>query len=213
MATKVCSKCGEEKDLVEGFYASQGVARSRCKACIISMSAAWKLANPEREKAVRRARDLASTEKRKAERAQRYIENRQRVLEAAAIYRKANAEKIKEYHRQRQKANPESSRASSRRRRAFLKGCDGPHHTVADAKALFTQQQGRCAYCLLDLDGSYHLDHVVPLARGGNNSKENIALACPACNMAKHDKLLYSEWTPPIQNILLDAAVMLMYSS
>jgi len=52
-----------------------------------------------------------------------------------------------------------------------------------------------CAYC----DGhADEVDHVMPLARGGNNDDENLAACCGWCNRSKGAKLL-SEWLGFIQ--------------
>lgn len=40
---------------------------------------------------------------------------------------------------------------------------------------------------------SYHIDHVVPISRGGANSIGNIVAACGSCNSSKNDRLL-TEW-------------------
>jgi hypothetical protein len=45
-------------------------------------------------------------------------------------------------------------------------------------------QKHRCAYCRSKLD-SYHVDHIVPLARGGRNDNLNLQVLCPACNHKK----------------------------
>lgn len=37
---------------------------------------------------------------------------------------------------------------------------------------------------------SFHFDHVIPLARGGEHSMDNIKLACASCNIRKGDKLM-----------------------
>jgi 5-methylcytosine-specific restriction endonuclease McrA len=34
-----------------------------------------------------------------------------------------------------------------------------------------------------------HVDHVVPLARGGTHTRDNLATACPSCNISKGTKL------------------------
>lgn len=50
--------------------------------------------------------------------------------------------------------------------------------------------ESRCEYCLMhqDLQGAtFHLEHVIPLARGGQTEIENLALACPSCNLHKSD--------------------------
>jgi len=56
-----------------------------------------------------------------------------------------------------------------------------------DFTRLLDRQRYRCYYCeerftnLLDME----VEHVMPAARGGNNSKGNIVLACRICNRAK----------------------------
>ena len=37
------------------------------------------------------------------------------------------------------------------------------------------------------------IDHVVPIAKGGNNEDNNLVVACRKCNSSKGTKLL-SEW-------------------
>lgn len=37
-----------------------------------------------------------------------------------------------------------------------------------------------------------HLDHVVPLSRGGHHSAANLRVSCPHCNLSKGSKLLTS---------------------
>ncbi len=47
---------------------------------------------------------------------------------------------------------------------------------------------GRCAYCGMPLLFQFAtLDHIIPKAKSGGNSKENLALACESCNQRKRD--------------------------
>lgn len=79
--------------------------------------------------------------------------------------------------------------AHVRNRRARLRTVEG-EHAAADIEHQHAAQQGLCFYCRADLAATgYHVDHVVPLARGGSNGPENIALACPRCNLTKRDML------------------------
>jgi 5-methylcytosine-specific restriction endonuclease McrA len=49
---------------------------------------------------------------------------------------------------------------------------------------------GRCEYCRMHqaLQGAtFHIEHVIPKARGGSDEADNRALACPSCNLKKSD--------------------------
>ena len=52
-----------------------------------------------------------------------------------------------------------------------------------------------CCYCEAPFteNSAMHIDHIIPLARGGTHHPENLAPACQRCNSSKHSKLL-SEW-------------------
>lgn len=50
----------------------------------------------------------------------------------------------------------------------------------------------RCEYCRMhqSLQGArFHLEHVVPKSRGGATVMENLAWACPGCNLHKSDRV------------------------
>ena len=49
----------------------------------------------------------------------------------------------------------------------------------------------RCEYCRMhqSLQGAtFHVEHVVPRVRGGETTLENLAWACPSCNLHKSDR-------------------------
>ena len=50
----------------------------------------------------------------------------------------------------------------------------------------------KCTYCNLKIKEvkNFTIDHVVPLAMGGTNELNNIAICCPTCNRRKKDMLL-----------------------
>lgn len=77
-------------------------------------------------------------------------------------------------------------------RRALLRKAEGKH-TRADIVALRVLQQGNCAWCLLPLGRNTHVDHYVPLSRGGSNDRGNLRLLHEKCNVLKanHDPLAY----------------------
>lgn len=49
-------------------------------------------------------------------------------------------------------------------------------------------QGWKCVVCKVSIKNKYHVDHIMPLALGGEHKKENIQLLCPSCNLSKHAK-------------------------
>lgn len=58
---------------------------------------------------------------------------------------------------------------------------------------LFDEQDGKCVACGIELGDNFHLDHIVPLSRGGLNVDSNVQLLCPSCNLSKGNKTM-QEW-------------------
>lgn len=114
------------------------------------------------------------------------------VNAASRAWNKAHPERVKVRAKQWRLDWPESIRASSHKRRALKLANTDVHHIPADIRQLELDQHGLCAYCGQPY-GAYHVDHVVALSRGGSNGPENIALACPPCNLSKGSKGLL-EW-------------------
>jgi 5-methylcytosine-specific restriction endonuclease McrA len=50
--------------------------------------------------------------------------------------------------------------------------------------------QFRCAYCQTSqqiIGPLLEIDHIIPVAHGGQSHEDNLALACPMCNSHKSD--------------------------
>jgi 5-methylcytosine-specific restriction endonuclease McrA len=90
------------------------------------------------------------------------------------------------------KNNPEKARAIKQARRAREMKAKG-RYTHADIKRLFFVQRGRCAECRCGIVNKYHVDHKMPLSRGGSNYPKNIQLLCESCNTSKGKKTM-REW-------------------
>lgn len=110
-------------------------------------------------------------------------------------WQRENREKCIEYNRRYARKHPEKFALTKRiqvyRRRARLYGAEGTH-TAQNIRDLLAVQPG-CAYCGADIKTDYHIDHIIPISRGGGNGMDNITLSCPACNRAKGNKTL-EEW-------------------
>lgn len=44
-----------------------------------------------------------------------------------------------------------------------------------------------CAYCGTS-EGPFEVDHIIPRAKGGENTIENVTVACRSCNRSKKDR-------------------------
>ena len=62
-----------------------------------------------------------------------------------------------------------------------------------DVELRLAKQGSRCHYCGEPLErfgrNKFHVDHFIPLSRGGQNSMNNIVCTCPSCNRAKGNKM------------------------
>lgn len=184
--SKACARCGEVKSLSEFWVESKARdgRRASCRACQSVLrgaarngpvrdrqntaSAAYYAANRDRLKAAVAAYRLANAEKIKAAKAAHYAANRDRVLTRNADWRLAH---------------PEAVRINNDRRRAR-------QHAVGTERIyraqVWERDNGRCHICGRTADPkNWHLDHIVPISRGGEHSYRNVAVSHPSCNLRK----------------------------
>lgn len=66
--------------------------------------------------------------------------------------------------------------------------------------AVFHRDKGRCQGCQVDLsgvlllEGRIHIDHIMPLAKGGSNDPTNLQVLCRKCNLKKGQKDEDGQW-------------------
>lgn len=122
-----------------------------------------------------------------------YLANRDEVLRKAANYYQQNREQIIPRVRAYERANPEKirllGRVKAHRRRMRLEVAGGTPYTRHDVERIYKLQKGCCASCRKKLKKKYHIDHRIPVAKGGDNTAGNIDLLCPNCNHRKSAKL------------------------
>ena len=104
---------------------------------------------------------------------------RDRRLEVDRLYRENNKEKVKA-----------SQDIGTQRRRARLKGCTTDISASRFYKWVRHQKWVACYYCGERVSGlEAHVDHIIPLDKGGPHSESNLCAACEKCNLRKHTKL------------------------
>jgi hypothetical protein len=60
------------------------------------------------------------------------------------------------------------------------------------SRAVRARAEARWQYCVMheSLQGAtFHIEHVVPQCKGGSSDLENLALACPGCNLRKAGRI------------------------
>ena len=76
------------------------------------------------------------------------------------------------------------------RRRALMIENGSYKVSKKDLLALMARQAGVCNVCLNRLGSVTHLDHIVPISRGGHHSIGNLQYLCATCNLKKGDKVM-----------------------
>lgn len=59
-----------------------------------------------------------------------------------------------------------------------------PNFTVDFLEGMI-KDRGDCYLCRATTAGEFHIDHIVPIARGGWHSASNLGFLCKACNLDK----------------------------
>jgi 5-methylcytosine-specific restriction endonuclease McrA len=170
----------------------------------------WQENNPERAKSQKKAYHDAHKDEAKAyhqAHREKRIEynkewhrtNREHTKEYRDAYYQEHVEEMRAYSIAYSKANPIPNRQNARNRRMLKKqiAVKGSYTPTQIQEQLKRQKYkcyyGFCGYAkfMKQPNGMslFHIEHVVPLSRGGSNDISNIVLACPTCNLKKHDKL------------------------
>jgi 5-methylcytosine-specific restriction endonuclease McrA len=182
---KRCSKCGETKPYSAFYRRKEGTLglTSQCRACKCASdkrtpeernarATAYYWANkPKRQQYVKANRHLfrAQSRRRRAD-----PEARARINAAAREKRRGNAEYLA-------KARMYVARREALKREAFVEDID--------PLVVLERHDGICGICGDDVDPlRFDVDHIVPLARGGEHSYRNTQPAHPSCNYRKGAK-------------------------
>ncbi len=196
-----CKDCGQSKPETEFYiqYKRTGYRQRNCKVCHrIAVDKRAKKApekvwqnRPENRDKIRanaRAKYREDPQKEIA----RHREWRQDNPHVINAWREANKEvlsartkaSIKRWHER----NPKGYLINMQNRRAKTErpGCK---LSIGLWDKLMAFQSAKCPYCKVDLNSvKVHMDHVIPLARGGAHADSNMQLTCITCNHRKHAK-------------------------
>lgn len=211
---KRCSKCGVEYPATSEYFSSRKDSldglRGQCKKCRCAYMAEENIKYPEKYQARRAAEYAKNREKQRVshaayrathaeelrvKKAAWYAEHRDEQLARAAA-RRVGHEKEAYIYQVTYRATPEGkiNRQASHQRRRARKNGNGGSYTPAELQAVLaahTDAKGRlrCALCGKPITGKYHIDHWIPLSKGGANEVGNLRVLHGRCNLRKAAKL------------------------
>lgn len=161
---KMCTRCKVNKPLFEFSQdkrASDG-AQTRCRECARVIAKERRLANPE----THRAGVRKSTQKHYAAK-----------LARNTRYRRENPDKVSEWKRKDRQKNKARVLACNAMRRSQHAG-----ETSSQVRQLYAL---RDFYRAMSLGEEFHVDHVVPLSKGGKHVFENLRVIPAIDNLRK----------------------------
>jgi 5-methylcytosine-specific restriction endonuclease McrA len=125
-----------------------------------------------------------------------YAKNAENNRNKRKEYYALNSEKEKSYQRKHKKENPHLKRESERRRRANRFNNGFEYYKESEVLSLYGYV---CHICNTDIDlaaprlsgargweAGLHIDHLVPLSKGGSDTLDNVRPAHGSCNVKKH---------------------------
>tara|TARA_R110002153_G_scaffold176527_1_gene329730 strand:- start:224 stop:793 length:570 start_codon:yes stop_codon:yes gene_type:complete len=188
---KLCTKCNKEKDSSSPSY---------CKSCLARRNAEYYQNNKEK-----------INKRNKEQKKEYYQNNKEQILERKKEYYQNNKEQRKEYYQDnKEKAleyekeyrqnNPHKAREKNRKRRALKQ--KNIHKPYSEDQVLKIYGSV-CHICKEEIDllakrspgvsgweQGLHLDHVIPISKGGADTLDNVKPAHGLCNIQKSASVL-----------------------
>lgn len=198
--SKPCTKCGQIKSLSEyhKHKKSKDGLSERCKACRKIDTKRYNDANSEIIRAKARADHHKNKDERNAKRSARYWADAELSRQKSRESYARNPDKGREYSRNWRKENPEQRRVQEHTRRARENAVYSEPYTDAEVLAKWGTD---CHLCGLPVDldaprmnhypgweNGLHIDHVIPIAWGGEDTLRNVKPAHGLCNLQKPKK-------------------------
>jgi 5-methylcytosine-specific restriction endonuclease McrA len=164
--TKVCKGCGMERS-ADYYY----IGSARCKECV---RLKYRTLDEYRRACAARAKKYQTSPKGIATR-YAYLHSEKGIISRKKYKASFGGRIVNQLSR------------SLRRARERLTSL-GKKISRTTILTIYTQQQRRCAICRHLLRLHFEIDHIIPLAVGGEHRARNIQLTCLSCNRQKGAK-------------------------
>lgn len=179
---KVCKKCNEWKSYSE-FHKDKNVKDghvSQCKECRNLHRKEYYINNKEKHN-------------------QYKLDNVESIKSYNKKYQKENIEKLKESNKRyakTDKGRAKQYRGAVKRRSYKQKVSFQPHERLE----ILERDNWNCQCCGIKVHdrstgdwNTYdkaHIDHIIPISKGGNSEPSNLQVLCRTCNLSKSDKMI-----------------------
>lgn len=175
---------------------SSKASYARHRTAVIEREKKKRLANPGKYKDVARRSYQKNINQNRAYREKRKRECPERDRAQKAAYVARNKERVLQSKKDWVKRNPDKQRAiklamQTRRRARKNSAVIGDLQEI-DAFYSYVRESDeiRCRWCNCEIPkGKRHVDHVIPISRGGSHTLDNLCCACVFCNSSKHNKM------------------------
>ena len=194
MQTKICSKCGRELSL-DNFYKKKdgkyGVS-SICKDCSNAISKEYYENN--REKINLRCKEYRETNKEKISLCNKeyHEKNKEKIKLQMKEYRENNKEHYKDLFKKYYENNKDKYKEYNHKRRALKVG-NGGSYTKAQWLDTLEYFDYKCAYTGECIKHSCHVEHIVPISKGGTSYIWNLVPSTASANLSKNNRDM-EEW-------------------
>jgi 5-methylcytosine-specific restriction endonuclease McrA len=121
-----------------------------------------------------------------------YQTHKEQAAESGRLRYQKNRDKRLRYSKEWRKRNPEKSRRILQRRKALVRNAPiGNEDLIFEWRSRWINRRyAVCYWCKTKvLTSRCQVDHIVPLAKGGSHSVENLCISCEPCNHSKHAKM------------------------
>lgn len=169
---KVCTKCKEEKELGSYYKEERGLhgLRADCKQCC-------------RDR--KRLKYTSQLEYNHSRSKQYNLLNKAKISKRKKQYRLDNLETCTERERAYKKAHPEKNTFFLAQRRAAILNATPDNANLDSIKAIYAS----CARVSKCLGIPHHVDHIIPLSKGGLHHEDNLQVIPAAENLSKGAKM------------------------
>lgn len=173
--------CGQETPLASATSRSKGLVKGQPARFVKGHSSArpWNTLS-------RNMTPEQVIERRRATKKRRYDANPEPLRAKSKRWRVANPEKTRELHYRWCLENPERSEVIAQTARARRRVRQNAVVERFSRQEVWDRSEGVCGICDEPADPQdWHVDHIVPLARGGSHTLANVQASHPACNQKK----------------------------